>query len=424
MSGTEPATPGAEPAALRTRFGVAVTLLGIVVVLVYLVPAALRGGVESPAAVLSLAFASLAAWGGTVVVPPRWVRVQRILLLAAVVAGAGAAWGTNGLLIIPVIACIVRLAGRDERPALGYAAAIAAGSLIAIGAVWVAAADAERVTVPSVLALEAGVLIALLGGINRRQQLARAAEHREAEARAAAAREEQERARSLATRQGLARDMHDVLAHSLGGLIVQLDAAEAQLEAGQSEAALVRLRDARALAASGLAEARRAVDALRSDPVPVAEAPPADVAADLADLVRAHERLGGPIEYEQLGEPRALPAPAATALRRALQESLSNARKHAPGAPVTVRMTWGTRRTELLVRNPLPVRPREMRSGAILAASGSGRGLSGMRERFEDLPGGAVSSGERDGAFEVRAAVREHRSAAGGLHTRGDEEGR
>ena len=96
-------------------------------------------------------------------------------------------------------------------------------------------------------------------------------------------REEKAQIELLAQRQSVARDIHDVLAHSLGGLVIQLDAVEALLESGDVDAARSRVADARALAASGLGEARRAVDALRDPDARPADPRPPDQATDSFD---------------------------------------------------------------------------------------------------------------------------------------------
>jgi signal transduction histidine kinase len=92
------------------------------------------------------------------------------------------------------------------------------------------------------------------------------------------------------------------------------------------------------------------------------------------------------------GEPHELPAEQADALRRALQESLTNARKHAPGQPVVVALDWTTG-VDLVVSNPL------LES----ASSSGGHGLRGMAERFGRF-GGATASAV-DGSFVVHARV-------------------
>ena len=142
-------------------------------------------------------------------------------------------------------------------------------------------------------------------------------------------------------------------------------------------------------------------EALRSPSDAQGPVSSADLAAQLIDLVDAHERLGGRIDFEQLGTPVDVPDRVATALRRALQESLSNARKHAPGEPVQLRISWHPDRVALEVANAIPAATTAR--GLELATTGSGKGLLGMRERFAELPGGTVETGMRDGRFEVRA---------------------
>ena len=142
----------------------------------------------------------------------------------------------------------------------------------------------------------AATLGALLGGISRRQ----AQQHAEHE-----------------TRMHLARELHDVLAHTLGALAVQLEAAEAVNEIGDPEQLAELLRRSRSLVSSGLDEAAEAVRALRDEPVPVAER--------IAALV---EGAGASLRVE--GRPRPLPPQAGLALYRAAQEAITNAQKHAP----------------------------------------------------------------------------------------------
>jgi signal transduction histidine kinase len=117
------------------------------------------------------------------------------------------------------------------------------------------------------------------------------------------------------------------------------------------------------------------------------------------------------------GDARPLSAGQATALQRALQEALSNARKHAPGAAVDARLDWQTERVLLTVSSPLvasaptPSTPAPSTSaastGVELARSGGGHGLEGMRERFAALPlGGSATAASGDGRFTVTAEAR------------------
>jgi len=386
----------------RTGFGVTLNVLGILVVCAYLV--AERIGAQLELWPLPFAAISVLAWVVLLLVPDngRFVVLVRVLLLVMVVFGALTAWPTNGLMIVPVISALLAMTGTSGEPAwLGYLYALIAAGMVAAVPVVAAATGSAGVSVEGILSLEFAVAIAVLGGANRRQSRARQDAAIELAESAASMREEQAKAATLAARQALARDMHDVLAHSLGGLVIQLDAVDAQLEAGKTDAALARLHDARSMAASGLAEARRAVEALRSSADASAPVASTDLAASLIDLVDAHERLGGRIDFEQIGSPRDVPNALATAVRRALQESLSNARKHAPGEPVTVRITWDEDRVELDVSNPVP----NGSPAGPLAASGSGRGIDGMRERFAELEGGSVQIERQGGSFGVHAAA-------------------
>jgi signal transduction histidine kinase len=386
----------------RTPLSRAVNLIGAAVVLTFVLVAYWRAGGSGLTAGLVLVIASVLLWAVVMLLPDRHAHLISVLLVLMVLAGAVATWSTDGLSIAPVIGGVIQLTARGRSAVPGYAAAGAAGILVAFGVIIQNARGADAISAGGLLAMEAGILVAVLGGTTRRQ-----ARQREIAARETAA---------LADRQALARELHDVLAHSLGGLVIQLDATDAQLEAGQVEKARARLADAREMAASGLAEARRAVEALRAPSVQsvgsaeAARVPGADVVVQLSELVRAHERLGGKVEWAVLGTPVAVEEDTATALRRALQESLSNARKHAPGRPVTVRLTWTRDRAELVVTNPLatPVGGGETEpsSTRMLATSGAGRGLTGMRERFDALPDGRVSFGADDGIFEVRAMAR------------------
>ncbi len=395
---------------------------GLAIVTAYLLVAWVGGAIATW--VGAVAVVALLAWAARLVVPSGRAPLIRVLCLVMAVAAGVTAWPTDGLMIIPVIPAVLWMTRSPEHSAAwGYSAALTAAALVAGTPILLAANGAHPPSVESIVSLELAVLIALLGGVNRRQARARDLAAAELVERTDAMRLQEARAATLTARQELARDMHDVLAHSLGALVIQLDAVEAQLEAGTTGAALTRLHDARAMAASGLAEARRAVETLRSGPDSGSSVRACDIAADLVELVDAHERLGGGIRFEQHGAQSDLPEPVAVALRRALQESLSNARKHAPGQPVDVCVWWQPDRVRIEVTNPLaPGGPRDVpvtASGSArlaLAATGSGSGLAGMRERFGALPGGAVRSGARGGRFEVcaEAAIPAGPGEAGG----------
>ena len=354
---------------------------------------------ERPVWVLVVALFSVAAWLARAFLSfAGWRRTALVLCVLSAVTGAFTAPATEGIAIVPAAVAVLYLVGDPEWPLpLGGALAAVSAALVAIGALPFGS------PVAAVLGEMAGIVLAAFAGLSRRQ-------FRFTEEQSALLRERELAIREEAARVAIARDLHDVLAHSLGGLVIQLDAVDALLEAGDADAARQRVVAARGLAADGLAEARRAVAALRDpDGAPdTTTVAPADIRATLDALVAAHRTLGGSAVLRQTGEPRALGSAQATALQRALQEALSNARKHAPGEPVDAVLSWQTDRVLLTVSSPL-IEPSAAvpANAAELATSGGGHGLEGMRERFAALPlGGSVATSADDGRFTVTAEAR------------------
>ena len=188
----------------------------------------------------------------------------------------------------------------------------------------------------------------------------------------------------------MAREMHDVLAHTLSGLALHLEAA--RMLAG-STSPDPQLRDAvqraHELSRAGLEESRRAVRALRGDSLPGPELIPS--------LIEQH-RLASPAaaSYTVSGEPAALPPDAALAVYRTVQEALSNIRKHAADASVDVRLQWGTASVDVTISDTGSKHPG--------TSAVPGYGLSGMAERAE-LAGGTVEAGPYGAGFRVCLSV-------------------
>lgn len=207
-------------------------------------------------------------------------------------------------------------------------------------------------------------------GLNRRQYEIQAQQTARLLEQTQLAQHEQARAAALDERGRIARELHDVLAHSLGALSVQLEVAEALLsERRDTEGALDRVRRSRRLAVQGLAEARNAVAALRSSEVPA-------LPEALEALASQHEKdHRTEVRVTNSGEARPLDSAVTVALLGAAREALTNAGKHAPGRPVEVRLDYreGVR---LTVRN----------AGATERGA-DGFGLAGMRERLALVDG-------------------------------------
>ncbi|MEI5098067.1 histidine kinase [Streptomyces sp. PmtG] len=200
-----------------------------------------------------------------------------------------------------------------------------------------------------------------------------------------AARAAETESAALAERARIAREIHDVLAHSLSAQLVHLEAARLLIERdAERRQILERVVAARSMAAEGLAETRQALSALRGEMTPVEDYLRELAASDGAAVAVSGER-------------RLLAAEASQAVRRVAQEALTNVRKHAQGAKVTVCLAYGEGEVTLDVRD-------SGGDSGELAASGAGYGLLGMRERAE-LLGGSLEAGPDQEGFAVRLRV-------------------
>ena len=196
----------------------------------------------------------------------------------------------------------------------------------------------------------------------------------------------------LAERSRIAREIHDILAHSLSAQLVHLEGARLLMVSGRTDEALDRVERARGLARSGLEETRRALATLRGD------IPPMDVV--LRELAEEHRVLADArCEVTIVGKRQDLTAGAGLAVIRTAQEALTNVRKHAPGADVTVVLRYETEWCELEVTDS-----GGRNEPGPLAASGGGYGLVGMRERAE-LIGGMLEAGPAGKGFSVLLRV-------------------
>ncbi|MEU2583446.1 sensor histidine kinase [Streptomyces avermitilis] len=201
-----------------------------------------------------------------------------------------------------------------------------------------------------------------------------------------AARAAETESAALAERARIAREIHDVLAHSLSAQLVHLEAARLLIERGADrEQVLGRVVAARGMAREGLAETRQALSALRGEISPLEDF--------LSELVALED--GADVTVS--GERRLLTAEASQAVRRVAQEALTNVRKHAPGAKVQVQLEYGERQVTLQVRDS-GGKPGD------LTGSGAGYGLLGMRERAE-LLGGSLEAGREEKGFVVTLKV-------------------
>jgi signal transduction histidine kinase len=201
----------------------------------------------------------------------------------------------------------------------------------------------------------------------------------------------------LEERQRIARELHDVVAHHMSVIAIQAEAAPYKTTDPPKEL-VESFTEIRASALSGLNELRRVLGVLRSDLPDTAPQPGLD---DLAALFESARSGGVTITSAVSGAPRPLPDGVDLSAYRILQEALSNAMRHAPGAAVQVKLYYGDAALVIEVRND-PGTPGRAASGK---QRGGGHGIIGMRERATMLGGHLQAGLTEKGDFLVTAAL-------------------
>lgn len=317
-----------------------------------------------PAAVVSFTFVLLATVAGTDVIDLNTSLLFLVIAAYAIGHYAEGWWAYVGL-------------------------AIGIGFVAGVGAIAEGAITADSAGFPNGIQLAAFAL----GRLMRNRTLltrtladeaARLELDREARAQAAVGEE----------RTRIAREMHDVVAHTMAIMVVQAGAARRVLDRdpAAAEQALATVEDTGRVA---LAELRRLLGFLRED-VPAAREPQPSLAG-VGGLVERAREAGLHATLRVEGAAGDLPAGAELAVYRIVQEALTNTLKHAgPGAVAEVRLAWTPTALEVEVAD---------RGGSGGSGEGSGHGLIGMRERVA-VHGGTLSAGPRPGGgFAVRASI-------------------
>jgi signal transduction histidine kinase len=334
---------------------------------------------------------------------PRWSYPLAAVLC---VLGALIAASTNftGWFIFG-IGCVV-VVGRPQAPYLLTALGWGVGAVTLVALQVRQEPDIETLIWNSI-----GVVGVLLLGITRRQAALRRQQQgelvdrsRQLQQRSLELIEQTERTRAetaraaaLEERTRIARDLHDLLAHALGGLIVQLDAAEAVLGAGgDRDQVAARLRSSRQLAVEGLRDARAAVRELHSARQPEV----ANVADAVAAVINGPVGMQLGLSLDVVGEPYPIPYPVAQAFAAVAREATTNINKHAPGGRTAASLIFEDRSVRLEVINEITDQHDAM---AELAQSGGGFGLDGLQRRMTEV-GCAFRAGAEGGRWVVSAA--------------------
>jgi signal transduction histidine kinase len=187
-------------------------------------------------------------------------------------------------------------------------------------------------------------------------------------------------------RRRIAREVHDLVAHSLAVTMLHLTGARLALADGETAEAEAALAEAEKLGRSSMTGIRQAVGLLTESTDGVSWRPEPDV-GDVPALVEDYRRAGVDVRFSCTGAPSTLEPATGLAAFRLVQESLANAVRHAPGRPVSIVLHWEPGGLALAVANDVE---------ATLIPSAPGHGLVGMRERVEQV-GGRFSAG-RDGS--------------------------
>jgi signal transduction histidine kinase len=194
-------------------------------------------------------------------------------------------------------------------------------------------------------------------------------------------------------RNRMARDLHDTLAHSLSALTVQLEALRTLMD-NEPAAARAAVDDIAELARRGLEESRRAIQALRSDPVDTL-----GLTAALRETLQGlQSRAGVEATLSTAGEESAITPEEAQALYRIAEEALSNVERHAGARQVDARIDFGADRVDLVVRDDgTGFDPETVQLERY--------GLTGMRERAAMIGASVDVNSRPGGGTEVRCAL-------------------
>jgi signal transduction histidine kinase len=339
--------------------------------------------------VAALTIVGVGLWLVELLATPRSPHVEGALLLLVGTCGGllnARAFDSSGFLLafFAAAALGIRLPPRLALPWL-------VGVLVVLDS---GAAAVSPHVVTSLTSNTLGVLFAFVVGAATRTARLERARSQQLVAELEEARSREAEAAALAERSRLARELHDILAHALSGQVMSLEAARMLAESTGADPRVVEgLGRAHRLARSGLADARRAIGALRGDALPGP-----DLLPQLVD--DAASTYGVRTSLEMVGEPRALPAQTSLTVYRAAQEALTNTGKHAGrGASASLVLEW---RPDAVVLAATDVR----RPGQPATATehDGGYGLTGLRERVE-LAGGTLEAGPTPDGFTVRLEV-------------------
>jgi signal transduction histidine kinase len=340
-------------------------------------------------------YAIAGAMGAALVVRRRWP-----IASFAVIACAGAFQfvldvPAQGFDVALVISLYTVASTRSRREALIAFGVVEAGAISA--AIWWSNEPGRAIFGPAVLAVAAVLL-----GDRMRLRRAYLDELEERAARLELERDQQAQIAAAAERSRIARELHDVVAHSLSVMVAQADGASYAIDSDLAKAKGAILSVAQT-GRDALTEMRRLLGVLREDDAGTGVAPQPGV-EQLGELVDSVRRAGLPVRLTLAGSPRPLARGMELTVYRIVQEALTNTLKHGGANPhAWVTIDYGDAAVELRIEDD------GVGVGALVpsvdGAAERGQGLVGMRERAAVYGGSVVAGPRAGGGFRVRARL-------------------
>ena len=373
--------PGPPVGRRREQLITAAAIVGAVLISLSLLAVAVRGNGSGRGDELAAVFV------GLLLLAPRfrltaW-RLGLFISLGVGVVGESSRAVTLELLVLVALFCVA--ATIVERIVLWWMC----GLMLAV--LWIAMpvqAGTNAVGVFGLIVAAAVAMDAIRGRRQTREALVVETEHAE---------QEQARRAVLEERARIGRELHDVVAHHMSLIAVQAETAPYRV--GEiSESVSDEFTAISAAARAALAEMRRLLGVLRNDEE--AARTPQPQIGQIDEMINTARNAGITVDYTPAGALESVPQSIGLCAYRIVQEALTNASRHAPGAAVTVR----------LVRNEDALRLEVVNGPGRTAVpadddTGLGQGLTGMRERASLLGGALTASATTDGGFAVTAVL-------------------
>jgi signal transduction histidine kinase len=197
----------------------------------------------------------------------------------------------------------------------------------------------------------------------------------------------------------IARELHDIVSHSLSVITIQTQAVRRRLEGsqqgGEHASEVEDLRAVEATSRQAMSEMRRLLGVLRADDDDSPALAPQPGLEQLPTLIDETRGAGLPVSLSVDGEPRPLPPGVDLAVYRIVQEALTNVRKHTTGSTADVTVRYGTDAVDLEVKND--------GTAVVALANQNGHGLIGMRERVSLYGGTVLAEAPDSGGYVIRA---------------------